>query len=147
MPYITNADIELRVGHSAYVQLADDDGDGAADTAVVDAVRDAAEGEIDGFLAGRYQTPIDLSAHPELTGLMASLALDVAEYRLRLRRPPVAPDIGRRYEQTVEWLRRLATGVIQLPTLATASGPTAGGVRAKAIGEPRVLTRDELSAH
>ncbi len=30
MSYITNSDIELRVGSAAYVQLADDDGDGVA---------------------------------------------------------------------------------------------------------------------
>ena len=35
MAYITNADIQTRLGNATYVQLSDDNGDGAADTAVV----------------------------------------------------------------------------------------------------------------
>ena len=44
MAYVTNTDIEERLGSQAYVQLADDDADGVADIGVVDEVRLAAEG-------------------------------------------------------------------------------------------------------
>ena len=66
MAYISNADLQERLGASAYVQLADDNGDGAADVGVVDEVRLAAEGEVNSHLARRYATPIDLALHADL---------------------------------------------------------------------------------
>jgi phage gp36-like protein len=88
MLYITNTDIERRLGSAAYVQLTDDDGDGSADVGVVDEARLAAEGAVNSFLAKRYSVPVNLVAHSELADLLASVTLDLAEYRLRARRPP-----------------------------------------------------------
>ena len=147
MAYITNTDIDLRLGHAAYVQLADDDGNGAADTAVVDEARRAAEGEVDSYLALRYATPIDLEVHPELADLLKSVSLDLAEYRLRLRRPPVSEDARRRRDQTVDWLQRIAEGTVALPSLSAPATIAARGTVARAVGAERVLSRDELNAH
>lgn len=147
MPYITNTDIQERVGPSTYLQLADDNNDGVADAAVVDEVRLGAEGEVSAYLARRYQAPIDASGDANLAGLLASVALDVAEYRLRLRRPPVPLDTQRRYDRTVAWLRAVAGGVIALPSAATLSGPASQGTVATSIGATRVLSREELSGH
>ena len=47
MSYITNSDIELRLGTSRYIQLTDDTGSGSADTNIVDEARQGAEGEVD----------------------------------------------------------------------------------------------------
>ena len=90
MAYITNADIEERLGSDTYVQLTDDDGDQVADVGVVDEARLGAEGEVNSYFARRYQVPIDLSVHGDLADLLASITLDLVEYRLRARRPPVA---------------------------------------------------------
>jgi len=65
------------------VQLTDDDGNGLADSGVVDEARLAAEGEVNSHLARRYQVPINLSEHSELAALLASITLDLVEYRLR----------------------------------------------------------------
>lgn len=144
MAYITNNDIQLRVGAAAYVQLADDDGDGTADAAVVDEVRLGAEGEVNGYLARRFRTPIDVAVHTELADLLKSVTLDVAEYRLRLRRPPVPADALHRYDQTVRWLRDVAEGRIDLPAISELPENTARGPAADHSGEARLLTRDEL---
>lgn len=144
MSYITNADIELRVGAAAYAQLADDDGDAVADEAVINEVRLSAEAEVNSYLARRYAVPVDVSGDPELAGLLAAVTLDIAEFRLRARRPPVAEDVRRRHEQTLAWLMRIAAGVVQMPALAAVAGPTAGGMIARSVGEPRLLSRDEL---
>ncbi|KAB2947168.1 MAG: DUF1320 domain-containing protein, partial [Phycisphaerae bacterium] len=102
--YITNEDIEARLGASAFVQLTDDDGDGEADAAVVDEIRLAAEGEVNSYLAQRYAAPIDVGAFPELSALLKSVTLDVAEFRCRVRRPPVAEDARRLYDSARGWL-------------------------------------------
>ncbi len=146
MNYITNTDIDLRLGHASYVQLTDDDGDGAADTAVVDEARLAGEGEVNGYLALRCATPIDLNAHPELADLLRSVALDLAEYRLRLRRPPVSEDARRRRDQTVDWLQRIAEGTVALPSVSAPAATSARGPVARSLGAERVLSRDKLES-
>jgi phage gp36-like protein len=147
MAYATNTDISTRLGVSTYLQLTDDDNDGVADAAVVDEARLGAEGEVNAYLARRYQTPIDVVAHLELAGLLASITLDVVEYRLRLRRPPVPADTQQRFQRTVAWLEAVAAGAIGLPSLTELPGSSAVGVLAESSGEIRLLTRDELTGN
>jgi phage gp36-like protein len=147
MGYITDADIEERLGTAAYIQLADDDGNGIADVGVVDEARLGAEGEVNSYLGGRYSVPVSLTTHPDLADVLASFTLDLAEYRLRLRRPPVPDDARRRRDQAIEWLTRVAEGRIELPSAVGIAASTARGTIAAVTGEKRVLTRDELSDH
>ncbi|MBI1825876.1 MAG: DUF1320 family protein [Planctomycetes bacterium] len=145
MAYITNTDISTRLGASTYLQLTDDDNDGVADSAVANEARIGAEGEVNTYLARRYQTPIDVIANSELAGLLASVTLDVVEYRLRLRRPPVPTDTQQRFARTVVWLEAMASGAIALPSLTVLPGSTSVGILAATSGENRLLTRNELS--
>ena len=145
MSYITNADIEERVGGVAFVQLADDDGNGVADVGVVDEARLGAEGEVNSYLGRRYAVPISLTTHPDLADVLASFTLDLAEYRLRLRRPPVPEDARRRRDQAIEWLTRLAEGRIELPSAVGVTASSARGAIAATTGEKRILTRAELN--
>ena len=147
MGYITNSDIEERLGSVAYVQLADDDGNGVADVGVVDEARLGAEGEVNSYLGRRYSVPVSLTTHPDLADVLASFTLDLAEYRLRLRRPPVPDDARRRRDQAIEWLTRVAEGRIELPSAVGVAASTARGTIAAVTGEKRVLTRDELNGH
>lgn len=146
MSYITHSMLEQRVGSAAYAQLADDNGDGVADVEVVDEIRQAAEGEVNSYLAARYAVPVDLAAFSELSGLLVSITLDVAEYRLRLRRPPVSMEVLRRRAEAVDWLANIAAGVLALP--ADGVPTNAGrGITAEAIGNARILSHDELTNH
>lgn len=147
MAYITNVNIEERLGTDTYLQLADDDGNGVADAAVVDEARLGAEGEVNSHLARRYEVPIDLVAHPELAELLATMTLDLAEYRLRARRPPVPEDARRRRGEAVAWLAGVAAGSIDLPSAGPVAANTARGIVARVSGEERLLSRDELSGH
>ena len=141
MAIITNADIEQRLGSDTYVQLTDDDGDGVADVGLVDEARLGAEGELESYLAQRYQVPIDTGAQPALVGVLTSIALDLVEYRLRSRRPPVPKDAVDRHARVLEWLTGLADGSTSLPSATDLPG----AATAQVIGEKRVLTRSELS--
>lgn len=145
MAYITNSDIEERLGAATLIQLADDDGNGIADVGVVDEARLAAEGEVNSHLARRYATPISLAAHPDLADLLASMTLDLAEYRLRSRRPPVSEDARRRRDFAADWLTKVAEGRIELPSVTPPASRTASGVVAQVSGAERVLSRDELA--
>ena len=147
MGYITNADIEERLGSVAYVQLADDDGNGVAEVGVVDEARLGAEGEVNSYLGRRYSVPVSLTTHPDLADVLASFTLDLAEYRLRLRRPPVPDDARRRRDQAIEWLTRVAEGRIELPSAVGVAASSARGTIAATTGEKRLLTRNELSEH
>ncbi len=142
MAYMTNNDIETRLGSAAYVQLTDDDGDGAADAAVVDEARLGAEGELDSYFARRFEVPIDLALHPDLAGVAKSFALDLAEYRLRSRRPPIPRDVIERHGKALAWLGRVACGDIDLPS-AIEVAPR--GDAAMTVGGERVLSRDEMA--
>lgn len=143
MAYITNADIEERLGSATYVQLADDDGDDVADVGVVDEARLGAEGEVNSYLGRRFQLPIDLVVHTDLADVLASITLDLAEYRLRLRRPPVSEAAVDRHRRALDWLGGVAGGTIALPAALPVA--RSQGTVAETFGAQRVLSRDELS--
>jgi len=145
MAYLTNEDIESRLGRDAFLQLTDDDGDNVADPPVVDEARLAAEGELDGYLAGRFRVPIDVTGQPRLAAFLASLALDLVEFRLRARRPPVAADALRRRQEALNFLTRVAEGRAELPSAAPLPPGELAGPRARASGAERVLHDEELS--
>lgn len=147
MAYITNADIEERLGSEACVQLTDDDGDGQADVGVVDEARLGAEGEVNSYLARRYQVPIDLTTNTDLADVLASFALDLAEYRLRARRPPVPKDVLNKRDQAIEWLSRVADGSVELPSATPVAANTTRGTLGATTGDKRLLSREELSGH
>jgi len=144
MSYITDQNIQDRVGLTTLIQLADDDGDGQADTAILDEIRGAADGEVNAYLARRYQVPIDLTIHTGLAGLLTSITLDLAEHRLRSRRPPVASDISERLRHALTWLSRVADGTLELPSPGVALTSNRGP-QAATRGDSRTLSRDEFS--
>ena len=147
MGYITNTDIEDRLGSSLYIQLTDDAGIGSADLDVVNAARLEAEGEADSYFARRYAVPIDVTLHPNVSGLIKGFVLDLAEYRLNSRRPPVTEDVISKHDRALEWFKSLASGATELPSVATISTNSATGTAAQATGDARLLSREELSEY
>ena len=147
MSYLTNTDIENRVGTAAYVQLTDDDGDNQADTVVVDEVRLGAEGEVNSYLARRFAVPIDLTVYPELSDLLKSITLDLVEMRLRARRPPVPDATLRSHGDALAWLRGVAEGAIALPSASPISPTGLQGPAILTSGEERILSHDEFAEH
>lgn len=145
MAYIVNTDIQERLGSTTYVSLTDDDGDSVADVGVVDEVRLGAEGEVNSYLARRFAVPIDLTVHTDLVDLLKSITLDLVEYRLRLRRPPVPQDSLRKMADAIVWLTKIAEGKIDLPSAASVAANTNRGILASSTGEDRLLTREEMS--
>lgn len=144
MAYINNSDITTWMGSATVVQLTDDTGSGAADAAKITEARVGAEGEVNSYLATRYAVPVDLTGEPEVSAVLRTFVLDLAAYRLRSRRPPVPADVVRRRDEAIEWLARVASGLVQLPAALAPRSPTSLGTLASAGGGARTMTRDTL---
>ncbi len=144
MGYISNADVEQRMGPVAYVQLSDDAGSGTADESVVNEARLGAEGELNSYLAGRYAVPVDLAVHPELEAVVVSFVLDLVEYRLHGRRPPIPEGIVQKRTNAIEWLSRLSAGEVQLPGMTPIGANPAAGIEVEQSSNEQVFTRDEM---
>lgn len=119
MAYITNADIQTRIGSAAKLAQFTEESGSTPTTAKVDEIRNAAEGEMNGYLARRYAVPVDVSTYTELAGVLKSVALDIAVYRVHSLRPPVPDDVMQVRDKAVEWLKAVSKGEIVLPGEST----------------------------
>ncbi len=146
MAYVTNADIENRLGTRTYVQLTDDEGTGSADTDKVDEARLGAEGEVDSYLARRHAVPIDVATHTELAGVLASITLDIVAFRLHCRRPPVPAEILTKHDAAIDWLRQVAAGTVVLPADSALPDNAVRGPHAEVGGQKRVFTEETLES-
>ena len=144
MAYVTNNDIEERLGTAAYIQLTDDTGTGSADIDKVDEARLGAEGEVNSYLGRRYAVPIDLAAHAEVADVLKSFVLDLVEYRLHSRRPPVPSAVSSKRNQAIAWLDRVAGAEVVLPSVEPLAENPAKGLAAETLSNERFFTRDEL---
>ena len=145
MAYIVNQDIIDRVGNAAAVQLTTDSG-AVVDTAVLDSVREGAEREVDRYVSKRHRTPVDVSTDADLASAMKALALDVAEYKLLQRRPPIHETKQRMYDAVIKWLESFAKGEANLPGNVTPeSTHTDNPISAFGSNTPNLSTmRDSL---
>lgn len=110
MPYAVEADLVMAAGGSArFIQLADWDEDGTADTAVIDSAIAAADSFIDSFGSVQNQTPVDTAIAP----ILKSMAANEAVYQIRERRGLLSDrDIAARGER-VEWLTLWRKGTVR----------------------------------
>ena len=141
MGYITNQDIEERLGTQLYIQLTDDTGSGVEDEDKVTEARLAAEGEVDSYVGRRYCVPVETVSQAEVLNILKSVTLDLATFRLYLRKPPMAKEVEAQHEAVLAWLKDVAEGRAVLPATAELPEAVAGGVRAQACGSKRALSR------
>lgn len=107
MAYCTLQDLVDRFGSDEMIDVADRDGDGAPDEAVVTAACEDASGEIDVRLARRYRVPFTTS-----TRLLRALGCDIARYRLLDDRPHEQAEA--RYQAAIDLLDAIASGEVML---------------------------------
>lgn len=137
MPYTSQTDIENAAGGNArLVQLADWEGQGAVDAAVIAAVQAAADGWIDGFLNKLYATPI-----PNPTSTLVQLAAEECVYQLRLRRGQVSEEDQQRRDKRQELLLLMNKGVVRPSNPAPAKSDA---VRSEAVVNNRDASRENL---
>lgn len=147
MAYITKEQLKERLGETLYARLTDRESGATADDSVGQQIVDDAEALADSQLARRYATPIDLTAHPELTDVLAARVLDIAEYRA-WRDSPFVNDVPERirflYEDTMRWFSAVAVGQLDLPAASLLASPTAVDDSPRYVSRARKFTEEEL---
>jgi phage gp36-like protein len=118
-------------------QLTDKDDIGDINYGTLAQALAAADVEIDGYLAGRYQLPL-----PTVPRILTMHACDIARYRLYDDR--VTETVQKRYDNVIKFLMAVAKRDIDigLPTVEQAITPTAGGP--SATNTVRIFTDDSL---
>jgi hypothetical protein len=120
MAYTTQQDLDDAAGGSArFVELADFDGDGAADAAMVARCQAAADGFVDQHL--RKYSPADLAAlRATPTATIKRIAADEAIFRLREQRRQISEDDRKSQELRRDELRALGADEIRPADTKTA---------------------------
>lgn len=118
MAYIVNQDIIDRVGATKAAQLTTDSG-GTPDQAKLDGVREAAEGEVNGYIGRKYAVPVDLVVHADAAPTLREYTLDVAVFRLHSLRPPAPETAEKARNLAIKWLEGISKGTVALPTATT----------------------------
>ena len=139
--YASQADIENRLDPKHLVELADDDNDGAADAAVIDAAIADADGLIDAHLKTRYTVPLD-PAPPLVKKLSVDLAI---AFLFARRRESSSPVHEAQAQVAVDLLSAIAKGEI---LLAEASEATLKGTPKSTTTEAdKTFGRDSLETY
>lgn len=107
--YATLTDLQAVLSPAELAQLADDDGDGIADQAVINRVLADAQAEIDGYLGTRHILPLS-----ETPPLIRRLAVDLGIWNLYTRRDLITEARKLQVESARKLLQRIAEGTVTL---------------------------------
>lgn len=138
MSYASSADLAERITESELIRLTDEDDLGEVDTDKVSAALEAADVEIDSYLAARYSLPL-ADSQP----LLVTLAVDIAIWNLYALDAAGVPENRKdRYSSAVKTLERLAAGK---QTLGAAEPVSSSGSDAAVFtGPDRLFDRDKM---
>ncbi|MCY1286889.1 hypothetical protein D9M68_303310 [compost metagenome] len=109
MVYASRDALIERFGLDAVLVVADRDGDGVVDDAVIDKALADASAELDTYVGRLYRLP--LVTVPEV---LSRLCCDVALYRLSADAGSYTEEKRKRYEDAERLLRRIASGEVTL---------------------------------
>lgn len=147
MAYIKSEDLQARLGEAVYARLTDRRGGAEADDTVGAAIASAACAELDGYLARRFATPIDLSARPELAPVIIARVTDLAEFIAWSTSPftrDVPPRVVALRAAAVKWFEQVVRGELDLPAGVPPDSRSAADDAPRVSGTPRTLTAEEL---
>ncbi|CZT36418.1 gp436 family protein [Rhizobium sp. 9140] len=137
MHYASLEDLIERAGLDEILQIADRDGDGAADPDVVEASLTHADNAVNGYLAVRFRLPLS-----SVAAIVSTWAVSIARYHLHRNGPP--DYVVRDYKDAMAALQQAARGMIALPGadgIAPAQS-TSDGIRVD--GPEPVFSREKM---
>lgn len=141
MAYAAQSDLSpTRITNAELVQLTDDTNSGQVNTQTVTNVLNGASALIDSYCGQRYTLPLQ----PTLQ--LTELCLDIAEYKLYLRRKRMKADVRQAYEDALAFLKDVSTGKARLDQPATAL-PQAGTGDVQVTSVPERFRDDNLAAY
>lgn len=134
MAYITQADIvPRRLASKELIELTDDAKTGEVDAVLVTDICAEASGLVDSFAGGRYTLPLTV------TEQIKSLAIDIAVYKLFLRRRRMTDEVKLANEDAMKLLRAVADGDASLDQAAKAQSSEMDVKTKDHITEPDVF--------
>lgn len=138
MSYATQADMLAAFGADELVQLTDRATPpvGEIDAAVLDHALQAADGEIDSYLAARFALPL-----ASVPVILRDCACDLARYRLHDRGTPER--VQKNHDNRIAWLRDLAAGRATLAEASELLAPASGGLAEMTSGG-RIFARETI---
>lgn len=135
--YATVTDLNKRITQDELIRLTDEADSGQVITATIEAALEAADVEIDSYLAPRYTLPL---TDPQ--PLLSTLAVDIAIWNLYSLDDSGVPENRKdRYNAAVKTLERLSTGK---QTLGGEEKAAAGSSAAVFSGPDRLFSRKTL---
>ncbi len=136
--YIAKADILKQLPEADLIQLTDDDDTGSVNDAIVDGAITDSEGEVDGYLASRYSTPVT-----PVPNIVKAFTVDIAIHRLYGRRQGATEDIEKRYNNAIRFFKNVSTGVVTLGVDAPVPENSGSGVDIQS--DARIFTRENMN--
>ena len=139
MAYCAEADILAYLTSAELAQLADLNGDGSADAAVVARACTDASNAIDGYISPRYTVPIP-GTTPDL---LKTISVRWAIYLLQLARQSVTEDTRKQHDDDISFLKLVGKGDASLGDPVNAGeGDRAPGIAVAA--DARAWSRTKL---
>lgn len=154
MAYATLQNLKDRLGSSTspvgmYQRLTDRVSLATANDTVGQELVDQAEGVINGYLAGRYLTPVNVAVDAALATTLRDLTLAIAGFKAYTTHPVLAAQVAAAvraaYDEAISLLKRIADGKAALPGAVEIPSPVSSGSPATAAGSPRVTTDDNMA--
>ncbi len=137
MSYATLADLKNKLDEETLIQLSDDADTGSVVSSVIDAALEAADVEIDSYLAAKYSLPL-----AEGVQILTHVAADIAIVNLYSRRNGPPEHWQKKYDNHIAFLEKVVAGEISLG----ASTPVAGD-EAQVVSSERIFSRDSLKGY
>ena len=143
MAYCTEAEVTYALGASIVTAIYDDDNDGIADSASLDAVIARASALVDSWIAPVYKGPFPISQTP-IPSMIRELTLQYVEAMSYDRKPDLARGFGsddqqKRWPRADQMGERLQAAILRIPDNAAQPTPAnAGGIVVD--GSSRVMT-------
>lgn len=138
MTYATQADMTAAFGEAELIQLTDRaiPPAGTVDVAVLGRALDAADAEMDSYLAARYALPL-----ADIPPVLRDCAADIARYRLHDRGAPKIVEDN--YTARIRWLRDVSAGRASLGAATENAIPARAGLPEMTSGG-RVFGRENM---
>lgn len=130
--YATQSDVENAISVAALAMIADHDGNGTTDAAVVGRALSEASSLADGYLTAH----LPISPVPDI---LRRVVVDIAVEHLREAREQSTEDSRRRYEAAMDWLKDVGKGLVTFTPEEPASDP--GDPEVDTDSAPRLFTR------
>lgn len=105
MSYATQSDITALFGEREVIALSDRDNLGVVDVGVLQGALDDASAEIDGYLVGRYVTPLSAFSR-----MIVTYCCDIARYRLSGAGVAEVEVVRNRYKDALRFLEGVRDG-------------------------------------